>query len=392
MERLILVKYGEIHLKGLNRPYFKRLLIERLLEALAGFRCQVRETQGRIFVSGFAPEEEAEVAQRCANTFGVVGVCPATKVDKQLEAIARQAIEAVENSKLRSAIQPATFKIQARREDKSFPLNSLELAKEIGGRVLEATSSLSVDVHHPALVIGIEIRDAAYVYDHVIKGVGGMPVGASGKGLVLLSGGIDSPVALYLMAKRGMKMSAVHFMSPPHTGQAAQQKVEDLAAQLSKYCHSIDLHLVHFTQIQERLYAECKPDLLTILMRRSMMRIAMALAKREGDLALVTGESLGQVASQTAEAIVVTDAVADMPVFRPLIGLDKTEIIQYAQHIGTFDISIRPGEDCCTVFVPKHPSTKPSMETVLKEEQKLPLAEMIQQAVDQIQTLTITRD
>ena len=284
-----------------------------------------------------------------------------------------------------------TFKVRARREDKSFFPNSQGIAREVGGRILEAMDNVKVDVHHPQITVQVEVRDSAYVYASAREAVGGMPIGTSGKGMVMLSGGIDSPVAAYAMAKRGMTVTAMHFMSPPYTGQAAQQKVEDLAKRLACYCGPVRLHLVRFTEFQENIYEKCRHELLTVIMRRCMMRIALAAAHRDGEQALITGESLGQVASQTIEAICTTDAVSDMPVFRPLIGMDKTEIIEQARKIGTFDISIRPGEDCCTVFVPKHPATKPTLEAVEAEEKNLEMDRLVKEAIESMETVVIKR-
>ena len=390
-QRLVLVKYGEIHLKGLNRPFFKRLLRQRLANNLEGLHCEVREMQGRDFVSGFAPEAEAEVVEQCANTFGVVGVSPAAQVDKTLEAMAQAAIMELKDAMAHRGLTACTFKVRARREDKSFFPNSQGIAREVGGRILEAMENVKVDVHHPQITVQVEVRDSAYVYASAREAVGGMPIGTSGKGMVMLSGGIDSPVAAYAMAKRGMTVTAMHFMSPPYTGQAAQQKVEDLAKRLACYCGPVRLHLVRFTEFQENIYEKCRHELLTVIMRRCMMRIALAAAHRDGEQALITGESLGQVASQTIEAICTTDAVSDMPVFRPLIGMDKTEIIEQARKIGTFDISIRPGEDCCTVFVPKHPATKPTLEVVEAEEKNLEMDRLVKEAIESMETVVIKR-
>lgn len=388
---MVLVKYGEIHLKGLNRPYFKRLLRQRLQNNLEGLHCQVLEMQGRVFVSGFAQDTEAEVVERCANTFGVVGVSPAARVDKTMDAIAEAAVAELKDAMAHRGLAACTFKVRARREDKTFEPNSQGIAREIGGRILQAMDNVKVDVHTPQITVQVEIRDGAYVYASAREAVGGMPIGTSGRGMVMLSGGIDSPVAAYAMAKRGMTITAMHFMSPPYTGQAAQQKVEDLTRRLAEYCGPIRLHLVRFTEFQEQIYEKCKHELLTVIMRRCMMRIALAVAQRDGEQALITGESLGQVASQTIEAICTTDAVSDRPVFRPLIGMDKTEIIDIARKIGTFDISIRPGEDCCTVFVPKHPSTKPTLAVVEAEEQNLEMDRLVQEAVESMETVVIKR-
>ncbi len=389
MERLLLIKYGEIHLKGLNRPFFKRLLKQRLLETLQGLHCAIFELHGRIFVSGYDEKDEAAVIQRCRNTFGVVGVCPAFKVEKELEAIGAAAVEQIRIAMTAMNKSFLTFKVHARREDKSFSPNSEGIQREIGHYVLTHCENVKVDVHTPDVMAEVEIRDKAYVYAAVYPAVGGMPVGSSGKAMLMLSGGIDSPVAGWMMAKRGMIVSAVHFMSPPHTGEAAKQKVLDLAKQMAMYCGPVNLHLVTFTSMQEAIYTQCQPNLLTVLMRRAMIEIAQTLAQQTGAKALVTGESLGQVASQTIDALCATDDVAVMPVFRPLIGMDKTEIIEIARRIGTFAISIQPGEDCCTVFVPRHPSTRPEISKLRQEQNNIPWQTYIDACVANAQCVEI---
>ncbi len=389
MERLILIKYGEIHLKGLNRPFFKRMLIERLAETLRGLHCDVYEMHGRVYVSQYDAADEAEAVARCQDTFGVVGVCPALVVDKTMDDMERAAIMQMRDAKAQLSKCPVTFKVHARREDKTFVPNSDGIAREIGARVLHADSDVKVDVHNPNVMVEIEVRDKAYVYAAVLPGVGGMPVGSSGQAVLMLSGGIDSPVAGYMMAKRGIVLSAVHFMSPPHTGEAAKQKVLDLTKRLARYCGTIPLYMVTFTRIQEAIYEGCRPNLLTVLMRRAMIGIAQNLALQNGAKALITGESLGQVASQTLESLCATNDVAKMPVFRPLIGMDKNDIIAVAKRIQTFDISIRPGEDCCTVFVPKHPKTKPVIEKLREQEQNIPWDALIEQSVNDTQCLMV---
>ena len=389
MERLLLIKYGEIHLKGLNRPFFKRLLRQRLLENMQDLHCRVQELHGRVFVTGFAPADEPLVIERCIKTFGVVGVSPAAKVEKTLEAIGQAAIAELQAAMQRDGQTQCTFKVKARREDKTFSPNSDGINREIGGMILQALPQTRVDVHRPDHLIQVEVRDGAYVYAQSIQAAGGMPVGSSGKAMLMLSGGIDSPVAGWMMAKRGMTISAVHFLSPPYTGEPAKQKVLDLASEMACYCGPIRLHLVRFTELQEELYEKGRHEYLTVLMRRSMMQIAQRLAEEEGAKALITGESLGQVASQTIDAIRATNAVADMPVFRPLIGMDKTEIIEMARRIGTFETSIRPGEDCCTVFVPKHPATHPILEKIAAEEAKIDLPRLIEQALERTEHMII---
>ncbi len=390
MERILLIKYGEIHLKGLNRPFFKRLLIARLHEMLNGMHCRVYEMQGRVYVSGYEVEREEQVVARCRDTFGVVGVCPALVADKTMDDAEQAAIVTMRKAKEQyNKKTEITFKVHARREDKTFLPNSEGIAREIGARFLRAETSVKVDVHTPDVILEIEVRDKIYVYAAILPGVGGMPVGSSGQAMLMLSGGIDSPVAGYMMARRGIVLSAVHYMSPPHTGEASRQKVLDLTKRLVRYCGAIPLYMVTFTEFQEAIYEACRPNLLTVLMRRAMIGIAQGLALQQGAKALITGESLGQVASQTLESLCATDDVAQMPVFRPLIGMDKTEIIAVAKRIQTFDISIRPGEDCCTVFVPRHPSTRPEIERLRAEERKIPWEELTGKCVNQAQSLTI---
>ena len=392
MERLLLVKYGEIHLKGLNRPFFKRLLKERLLEKVKVFNGAVVEKHGRIYVEGYTAEKEAEVIELCACTFGVVGVCPAVKVEKTLSVIGAAAVTELTRAMEMDGRLSATFKVHARREDKTFSPDSNGIAREVGGIVLSAMNQVRVDVHTPDYVVEVEVREMAYIYTAVVQGIGGMPIGSSGRAMLMISGGIDSPVAGYMIAKRGVTVSAVHFMSPPHTGEAAKQKTIELVRALSKYCGPIEMYLVRFTELQETLYTDCKHEMLTVLMRRAMIAISEKIAKKNKSSALITGESLGQVASQTMEAICATDAMANIPVFRPLIGMDKTEIIQIAKKINTFDISIRPGEDCCTVFVPRHPVTRPVIQKLEEEENRIDLAGLIEQCVETAEKIIVTPD
>ena len=389
MERLILIKYGEIHLKGLNRPFFKRLLKQRLSETLRGLHCDIFEQHGRVYVSNYDPKDEAEVILRCRNTFGIVGVCPAFKVDKDLQSMGEAAVEQIAIASTALNRTSVTFKVHARREDKSFLPNSEGIQRETGAYVLQHCGGVKVDVHNPDVLVEVEVRDKAYVYAAIYPAVGGMPVGSSGNAMLMLSGGIDSPVAGWMMAKRGMVVSAVHFMSPPHTGEAAKQKVLDLAKRMSLYCGPITLHMVTFTMMQEAIYVNCQPNLLTVLMRRAMLEISQRIAQQNGAKAMITGESLGQVASQTIDALCATDDVAKMPVFRPLIGMDKTEIIEIAKRIGTFEISIRPGEDCCTVFVPRHPSTRPELPKLRLEQTRIPWEELIAECVETAERVEI---
>lgn len=393
MQHLLLIKYGEIHLKGLNRPYFKRLLKDRLKENLVGLSCRIFEQDARVYITGYDKEDEWEVILRAKNTFGVHAVCPAAKVDKDMEAICAAAEKEFLRYAQHTGKRDMTFKVKSRRQDKSFQPDSNGICREVGGYILDHIEGTKVDVHHPECVIEIEIRDAAYVYSQEQPAVGGMPIGSSGKAALMLSGGIDSPVAGYLMAKRGMEVFAVHFESPPYTGKAAREKVLTLAGQLCQFTNRMKVYVVRFTEIQEEIYERCQKDLLTVIMRRCMMRVAQALADREGAKALISGESLGQVASQTLDAIVVTDSVANRPVFRPLIGFDKDEIIEIARKIDTFGVSTMPGEDCCTVFVPKHPCTRPKLETVQEEETRIQnLDALIEEAAESAKCIEVDRE
>lgn len=391
MHRLILIKYGEIHLKGLNRPFFKRTLINRLKDVLAPFESHVSEKDGRVYIEGYLEQNEQEILKRAANTFGVHAVCPCVAVDKDINLIFQTAASELERAVNIIGAEQATFKVKAKRQDKSFDLNSEQICREAGAFILENLNNVSVDVHNPKIEVNIEIRDKAYIYAYQELGVGGMPIGSSGKGLLMLSGGIDSPVAGYMMARRGMIISAVHFLSPPYTGEKARQKVIDLVSKLSAFCGDIDIHMVRFTEIQETIYEKCSASLLTVLMRRSMVRIAERIAEDINCGAMITGESLGQVASQTLNSLNATNSVAKLPIFRPLIGMDKNEIIERARKIGTFDISIQPGEDCCTVFVPKHPSTMPALSHVIEQEKKLDIETLVEKALQQTEIVTVKR-
>jgi thiamine biosynthesis protein ThiI len=384
LEHLLLIRYGEIYLKGQNRPFFENLLLKRVREAV-GDAESVFKNDGRFYVQGYAEQEEAALIGKIKCVFGLHSLSPAIRTEKDFDTIC-----AVSTELLKQYPAGTTFKVEAKRSDKRFRYDSMEIAREAGAYLLEHTEGYMVDVHHPAAVIHIEIRDAgAYCYTQVIPCAGGMPVGCSGKAMLLLSGGIDSPVAGYMIAKRGVVIEAVHYYSFPYTGEKARQKVIDLAKLMSRYTGPIRLHIVHFTDIQTQIYEKCPQTLLTLIMRRYMMRIAEELAQKSGAQALVTGESIGQVASQTMESLVVTDGSVSLPVFRPVIGMDKVEIMDYARKIGTYETSILPYEDCCTVFVAKHPSTKPRMEEIEKSEGVLDAEAMIADALNKTETLWI---
>ncbi len=373
MRELLLVRYGEIFLKGLNRPYFIRELVKKVKHAVKDLGGQVWVHDGRIFVSDFSDQEEC--IRRVTKVFGVHSVCPAVEMPKDdFEAICQKAIEMTSDL-------CGTFKVSARRSDKRYFMDSPQINGQIGGRILHNNPNLKVDVKHPEHVLNVEIRDLAYLYVRVVPAVGGMPVGTNGRATLLLSGGIDSPVAGWMIAKRGVQISAVHFHSYPYTSDRALEKVLDLARILSESCCGIRVHVVPFTRIQMEIHEKCPEEYTTLIMRRFMMRIAERVARQEHASALITGESIGQVASQTMAALGTTDSVVDMPVFRPVIGFDKAEIIDIAQKIGTMETSSLPYEDCCTVFTPKHPATNPKMEKILEGESKLDAEALIEEAV-----------
>lgn len=367
MKEIILVKNGELALKGLNRHTFEDILIgnmRRRLSDLGRFRFTL--SQSTIMAEPLGEDFDLdEAVERLTRVFGIAGLSRAAAVEKDMDTILSAAGEYLAAQLLAAK----TFKVEAKRSDKKFPFNSPEICTELGGRLLEGFPHLTVDVHHPDLTVTVEIRDRfAYIHGNQIKGAGGMPVGSSGKAALLISGGIDSPVAGWMMAKRGLELVAVHFASPPFTSPKAEMKVHNLLKKVAVYSGRISLFVVPFTAIQEEIKNNCPEELFTVIMRRMMMKIAEIIAGKESCGALITGESVGQVASQTMYAIACTDAAVSMPVFRPLIGMDKDEVIILSRKIDTFDISIQPYEDCCTVFTPKHPRTRPKLEYVEKAE------------------------
>ncbi len=379
MRELLLVRYGEIFLKGQNRPTFMRALVKRVKRAVQELGATVYLNDSRIFVTDYDDQDEA--IRRVTKVFGVHSVCPAIEMPKEdFEAVAAQAVAMMADLR-------GTFKVSARRSDKRYPMDSPTINGEIGHRVLMANPNLSVDVKHPEHVLNVEIRDHAYLYVKVVPAVGGMPVGTNGRATLLLSGGIDSPVAGWMIAKRGVHISAVHFHSYPYTSDRAKEKVLDLARILSESCCGIRVHVVPFTKIQMEIHEKCPEEYTTLIMRRFMMRIAERVARIEGAEALITGESIGQVASQTMTALGTTDMVVDMPVFRPVIGFDKSEIVAIAEKIGTMETSSLPYEDCCTVFTPRHPATHPKMDKILEGESKLDMEALIQEAMDGIEII-----
>ena len=382
-EKVIIVRYCEIHLKGKNRGYFEQVFMNNLEKALAGIRHEIRRPSGRYIVENFDAERTEEIVEKLGKVFGTHTLSVGTKVAADIEAIFTEV--------LRIAPSSGTFKVETNRADKHFPLNSVELNAEIGGRLLEKNPALKVDVRAPACVLHIDIREngTAFVFRDVIKGAGGMPVGTAGKGMLLLSGGIDSPVAGYMIAKRGMRLECVHFHSYPYTNMQAREKVEDLARILAEYTGGLTLHVVSVTHIQEEIHKKCPEEMMVTLLRRFMMRIAERLSLQTGAQCIVTGESLGQVASQTIEGMTSSgDVVKTMPILRPLVGFDKTEIIAKAREIGTYETSVLPYEDCCTVFLPKHPLIKPKLDKVAAAERALDVDGLVEEAFAGLETLT----
>lgn len=388
MEQVLLVRYTEIHLKGLNRPYFERALVDNMKRALRGMSPKIEREHGRIYVRNISEESFPEATDRLTRVFGIHSVSPAVAVEKDWETVVAAALDLMEK-RLDETGRDVSFKVLARRSDKHYIYNSDTINKELGGKVLDRFPELHVDVHKPQIKLSVEIRDMAYIYCDEIPGANGMPTGTAGKASLLISGGIDSPVAGYMMAKRGLTLSAVHFYSYPYTSERARDKVVELTKLVSRYAGEIRLHLVPFTDIQMTIYEKCPEKETTVLMRRLMMKIAERIAISEGAQALITGESLGQVASQTLEALCVTNDAVSMPVFRPLIGFDKDEIMDIAHRIGTYETSILPYEDCCTVFVPKHPVTKPKLEELRASEAAVDFTEMIEKAIENTELMVV---
>ncbi len=390
MKELLLCKYGEIVLKGANRKYFEDLLCRQLREkARPCGNFEIYRAQSTIYIEPKDDFCDIDAMMAAAGkVFGIVAIARAAVCEKSMEAI----LETV-----RSYIPPhmagrRTFKVEAKRSDKRFPLNSMEIAAEVGGAILATCPGIRVDVHDPDITVKVEVREfGAYVHPGPVKGAGGMPVGSNGRGLLLLSGGIDSPVAGYMMAKRGLTIEAIHFESFPYTSERARDKVLRLAQIVSEYNRDrMIVHVVSLTHIQEELVKACDEDYFTLLLRRYMMAIADRVAHRFGCGALVTGESLGQVASQTTEALGVTNPLATLPVFRPCIGLDKEDIVQIARRIGTFETSLEPLEECCTVFPPHHPRTRPELSKVLVQEEKLPFDDLVEEALAGMYRVDVT--
>lgn len=379
-----LIKYAEIGVKGKNRYLFEDALVRQIKYALK--KCDgsftVRKTDGRIYVDAMSEFDFDETVDNLKKVFGISGICPVVYVeDEGFDKLGETVVKYIDD------VYPdkhKTFKVAARRARKNYPLNSMEINMEMGGIILDAYPDMSVDVHHPDILLNIEIRDKIYIYSEIIPGPGGMPVGTGGKAMLLLSGGIDSPVAGWMIAKRGVKIDAVYFHAPPYTSERAKQKVVDLARKVAAYTGPIYLHIINFTDIQLYIYDKCPHDELTIIMRRYMMRIAEHIAKETECLGLITGESIGQVASQTMHSLMATNEVCELPVYRPLIGFDKMDIVDISEKIDTYETSILPYEDCCTIFVAKHPVTKPNLNIIRKHEKNLyeKIDELVQTALD----------
>lgn len=366
-----LIKYAEIGIKGKNRYLFEDALVQQIKYALK--KCEgefkIHKTQGRIFVDALSDFDFDEVVERLQRVFGISGICPMIYVedegfDKLCDTVVKYIDDVYPDKNM-------TFKVHARRTRKNYPKDSMTINMDMGEAILKAYPEMRVDVHKPEILLNIEVREKIYIYSKIIPGLGGMPVGTGGKAMLLLSGGIDSPVAGYMIAKRGVKIDAVYFHAPPYTSDRAKQKVIDLARLVSKYTGPVYLHIINFTDIQLYIYEQCPHEELTIIMRRYMMRIAEIIARQTECLGLITGESIGQVASQTMSSLIATNEVCELPVYRPLIGFDKQEIVEVSEKIGTYETSILPYEDCCTIFVAKHPVTKPNVNIIRRHEKNL---------------------
>lgn len=377
MRKLLLIKYAsEIFLKGLNRRIFEKKLMKNIDSVLKDCRYEFISDQGRWFLYS---EDLEEVMSKVKRVFGVSEVCLVTEVEPTMEAISAQAVVEAED------FGETTFKVESNRANKAFPLNSMEMSREIGAVVLNALEGLRVDVHKPQRIINVEVRKRAYVYSKRVKAVGGMPYGTNGSTMLMLSGGIDSPVAGYLMARRGVELNAIYFHSHPYTSERAKEKVKDLARLLKGYTGKINLYVAPFTDIQMDIIEKCPENELTIIMRKFMMRVACAVAEKYNINSVTTGESIGQVASQTMEGLMVSNDVADRPVFRPLIAMDKIDIMDISRDIGTYETSILPYEDCCTIFVPKHPKIKPRVDLIRNSESILDIDRLVQECIDNME-------
>lgn len=386
-----LLKYGEIGIKGKNRYLFEDALVRQIRFALKDVDGQfdVHKSQARIYVDCEGDYDYEDTVEHLKRVFGIVGICPVVRMEDQgVEKLKEDVVSYMDEM---YPDKNLTFKVEARRARKTYPKTSMEINCDLGEVILEAFPETKVDVHHPDVMLNVEIRNEIYVYSQIIPGAGGMPVGTNGKAMLLLSGGIDSPVAGYMISKRGVGIEATYFHAPPYTSERAKQKVVDLARIVSRYSGPVKLHVVNFTDIQLYIYDQCPHDELTIIMRRYMMRIAEHFAKKDGCLGLITGESIGQVASQTMQSLAATNDVCTVPVYRPVIGFDKQEIVDIAEKIGTYETSIQPFEDCCTIFVAKHPVTKPNVEVIRRSEEKLAekIDQLVREAIDTVEVIEV---
>ena len=386
-----LIKYGEIGIKGKNRYIFEDALVRQIRFALKDVDGEfyVHKSYGRVYVDCDGEYDYEETVESLARVFGIVGICPVVRLeDKGFEELKKEVVAYMDEM---YPDKNKTFKVEARRSKKSYPLQSMQIKCQLGEVILDAFPEMKVDVHHPDIMLNVEVREEIYLYSEIIPGPGGMPVGTNGSAMLLLSGGIDSPVAGYMIAKRGVSLEATYFHAPPYTSERAKEKVVDLARLVSKYSGPIKLNVVNFTDIQLYIYEKCPHEELTIIMRRYMMKIAEHFAKQDGCLGMITGESIGQVASQTMQSLNVTNAVCTLPVYRPLIGFDKRDIVEISEKINTYETSILPFEDCCTIFVAKHPVTKPILEKIEKSELNLAegIDELVQKAIDTVEVIKV---
>lgn len=384
MKKIILIKYGELTTKKQNRNIFIQTLLNNIKKALENEKIEIIHNRVRMFIEVKEEEKIQEIVKKLQNVFGIHSIVVAYQSSNQLDELKRNILEVVKN------IPFQTFKVETKRSNKNFPIPSMEFSREIGGLILTKIKNIHVDVHQPDYTLKLEIRENfTYIYGKEYKGAGGYPVGIAGKGILMLSGGIDSPVAGYMAMKRGIKLECLYFESPPHTSELAKKKVKDLVEELSKYQPNIKLHIINFTQIQEKIYQNINPDYMITIMRRMMYRIGEAIIKKQNAYILINGESVGQVASQTLPSMSVINAVTNIPVIRPVACLDKLEIIDIAKKINTYDISILPYEDCCTIFLPKHPVIHPVLEKCIEYEKKINVEELIQNAVENVETISI---
>ena len=386
-----LLKYGEIGLKGKNRYMFEDALVRQVRHALKDVdgKFDVHKSQARIYVDCEGDYDYEETVEHLQKVFGLVGICPVVRLeDKGFDELKKDIVAYMDEMYPDKNI---TFKVESRRAKKTYPKNSMEINCDLGEAILDAFPEIRVDVHKPEVLLNVEVRNEIYVYSQVIPGAGGMPIGTAGKAMLLLSGGIDSPVAGYMISKRGVQLEATYFHAPPYTSERAKQKVVDLAKKVAEYSGPIKLHVVNFTDIQLYIYDQCPHDELTIIMRRYMMRIAEHFAKEDGCLGLITGESIGQVASQTMQSLAATNDVCTLPVYRPVIGFDKKDIVDIAHKIDTFETSIQPFEDCCTIFVAKHPVTRPNIDVIRRSEDRLAekIDEMMKEAIESVEIIEV---